>query len=490
MLEDSYNHIERLDDGRVLLKELDGSGSHLDSFVATIEVDEAGALILHSQVSLSSSEPLIVIRGIERGEFEVTENGSQFVVSASLNYNRQIRKQWTFDASSVQHVTFIGSNGADFFRNRTSLKVRAYGHAGNDVLVGGGGVDVLIGGANDDLLYGGPGADELYGGPGLDSLFAGLGLDPETMLGGPGSDRFLTGIPATSVLSPEMTDYSPENDGDARINFLSGVDDSGKADNKDDDVTAGNWTIEEVQIVDQAFSSLVARTNNTALLDLGDRRLNFVRHGEKSSSDNADASMPDVATFRIRMFDNAFTDANGRLYDVDQDGRIGFGELPRTLQTVIHEIGHFWDNIDTERWKNFLEGEDPSNPRWLAKEADGYTEGWNNFSNNPWLLDANGLPELDANGAFIPIRDTRDSRGWWFRNDLETSFARMYGHTNPLEDFATSFAAVFLGSEYAGENYDTNDSDGQSGQADGAGQDSSSISFQAKFINDWLDSLA
>jgi Ca2+-binding RTX toxin-like protein len=72
--------------------------------------------------------------------------------------------------AAVSRVTFHGGDGDDQFRNTTRINVRAYGGAGNDVLVGGAGNDILGGGAGNDVLVGGAGADTLNGGAGADTI--------------------------------------------------------------------------------------------------------------------------------------------------------------------------------------------------------------------------------------------------------------------------------------------------------------------------------
>ncbi|MGY0781485.1 DUF4347 domain-containing protein [Azospirillum argentinense] len=62
------------------------------------------------------------------------------------------------------------------------------GGAGNDTLFGEGDTDTIYGGAGDDSMDGGQGNDLLYGGDGNDTLIGGIGHD--TMEGGAGADVF------------------------------------------------------------------------------------------------------------------------------------------------------------------------------------------------------------------------------------------------------------------------------------------------------------
>jgi Ca2+-binding RTX toxin-like protein len=65
----------------------------------------------------------------------------------------------------------VGEDGDDELWGGTEAD-RAYGGAGNDLLVGEEGDDGLFGGGDDDRLFGGLGADVLAGEAGRDRLVA------------------------------------------------------------------------------------------------------------------------------------------------------------------------------------------------------------------------------------------------------------------------------------------------------------------------------
>ncbi len=101
----------------------------------------------------------------------------------------------TFSQSSISGVRFLAFDGDDFFQNATSVNSFAYGHWGNDRLMGGSNVDrfqgglgddVLIGGNSNDLLNGNSGDDILDGQWGNDWIFGSTGIDQ--ILGGDGHD--------------------------------------------------------------------------------------------------------------------------------------------------------------------------------------------------------------------------------------------------------------------------------------------------------------
>ena len=107
----------------------------------------------------------------------------------------------SFARSSVTEVMFTARGGNDWMRNDTDVRVRAFGQAGSDTLLGGSGNDVLNGGPDADILYGYGGADRIlalsgddtvYGGGGSDNLNGGDGND--NLQGEDGNDTILGGI--------------------------------------------------------------------------------------------------------------------------------------------------------------------------------------------------------------------------------------------------------------------------------------------------------
>jgi Ca2+-binding RTX toxin-like protein len=97
-------------------------------------------------------------------------------------------------------IHFYGYAGNDAMYNfANSLRLNAYGHAGDDVLVGAALNDRLDGGDGSDRLYGYSGNDVLLGGNGRDFLFGMTGNDVlnggddgavDYMNGGAGNDWF------------------------------------------------------------------------------------------------------------------------------------------------------------------------------------------------------------------------------------------------------------------------------------------------------------
>ena len=60
----------------------------------------------------------------------------------------------SFLASTVNSISFNGTDGDDSFENQTNIAAVISGGNGNDTLIGGGGVDDVTGGSGNDFLYG------------------------------------------------------------------------------------------------------------------------------------------------------------------------------------------------------------------------------------------------------------------------------------------------------------------------------------------------
>ncbi len=150
--------------------------------------------------TVSVSGGALMINGTNQADtVEVRMENSQMVVLD----NSEVK--WR---GAPKLIFFMGRDGDDVFRNNTDKASFAYGHAGNDTLVGGSNIDRLVGGSGDDTVSGGSGNDHVYGdataggdfyntydsrpgqwgndrvygGPGINSMYGGGGND--TMYGG------------------------------------------------------------------------------------------------------------------------------------------------------------------------------------------------------------------------------------------------------------------------------------------------------------------
>ena len=318
-----------------------------------------------------------------------------------------------------------GDSGVDYL----------YGGGGNDTLEGGGDADRLYGGHGDDTLRGGAGGDRLYGQVGNDNLYGESGNDflyghggndglaggtgTDTVRGYEGADRFLviTNAAGQPVSDTIVDLFTAE---DAKVNFVNGV---------TNDVLLGSniglsrayaksWSDGEIEQVDHALESLVDMSNHTELLKKSNgAEVTFVRQGTVRSI-NADGSLGPINRTvggwngggPIAIVNNRFNDGENEV-----------------VRTVFHELGHNWDDATENAFVPLFRN----------------VGDWTQFSSNP-------------GSQWEKARDAGWNT-WYFRNrdsNLD-GFARSYGKMNPLEDYATSFAAYMMaetGRDYFGES--------------------------------------
>jgi hypothetical protein len=112
----------------------------------------------------------------------------------------------------VTEVMFMARGGNDWMRNDTDVRVRAYGQAGADTLLGGSTHDVLNGGPDADILYGYVGADRIIAGAGDDTAYGGVGND--NINGGDGNDNIHAEDGNDTVLGGVGDDYIDTGAGD------------------------------------------------------------------------------------------------------------------------------------------------------------------------------------------------------------------------------------------------------------------------------------
>jgi hypothetical protein len=264
------------------------------------------------------------------------------------------------------------------------------------VVRGGDGNDVITTGNGKDRIFGGSGADTINGQGQDDAIVGGTGKDSIT--GGSGDDRFVDKTWRDSFLFFPVDQWQDtivdRQSNDARIGFRDGDEETVAFGGQNGLYTfaAANWSQAEIETVDSALEVLHRATNNTRLLkkhDGGD--VVFVRQGGNTNSEGGTfnaAAWNDSGT--IHMAAGAFDTAND------------------TRQTAIHEIGHNFD-------------EEFNASTWRA--LSGWTR--DDKSNDP-----NYRRGGDASG------------NWWHLRSA--SFASNYARTNPNEDFAETFASVFM----------------------------------------------
>ncbi len=309
--------------------------------------------------------------------------------------------------------------GNDTIKNNTAARSEIFGGAGHDKIDGGVGDDYLDGGDGNDIINGHNGRDAIVGGAGNDIV-----------RGGTGADRFLLMENARGEYDDAVMDLRSWED-DVRVRFdnydgFPGIPGNNGVTNflnnslsalyRQIDILLGSaatWSSEEVYMVDQAFSTMVARTGNNALLrHPNGSEMTFVQVSNAASYAGMNLPWDSVILLDQTNFSNA----------------------SRLKQTVFHEIGHNFDSSFENPFINkfyTLSGW-TSDPRFVAFQEF--------ISRNPELY---ALAESPINSFGVYY-----GAPWW--HIRETEFARDYGKSHPIEDWATSFAAVLM-------NFDRNE---------------------------------
>jgi hypothetical protein len=309
--------------------------------------------------------------------------------------------------------SLYGGNGND----------KLYGSYGDDVLRGDAGNDLLYGDADNDTLYGGSGNDTLRGGSGNDGLFGGNGYD--TLRGESGADRLVVWDALfTDMAYHQVLDAEPA---DAVVHFK----DRWSSTNESLGSNIGwvraygdTWSAAEIEKVDVAFANLMDQTGNTRLLETSTGgSMTFERVGTvRNETRNADGS------FTLGSVNTSVGGWNTGTSIIFTDNRM-LSSTDEIHRVVYHELAHNWDEASENAFADQF--------RAVA--------GWFRF---PWFnIQSYGYEQaVDGNWS-----------DWWFvnRDSNLDGFARSYGKMNPLEDFATSFAAYMMSQTGRSYNNDT-----------------------------------
>ena len=308
------------------------------------------------------------------------------------------RETDTFDQIEGVMITAMSDVGIRMDASDFTLgSVILIGGSGNDELIGGsqgdqligmGGNDLLIGNAGDDVLTGASGNDRLLGGDGADLLSGGSGNDG--LYGGLGIDRLFGGEGLDRYLwQSEDVSLGFQEAEDVRIVFTNTTSPTTILYNGNLIVYGpANWSDNDVRTVDEALAVLQERTGNNVLLrTAAGSGFTYERLGASTSS---------------------YAAWNRGATQQFADGTFDLGER-WVHQVIFHEVGHNWER---------------ENPNWEDFKA---ISGWT-------LEDMSDNPDYQ-----------RGRVGNWYHL-ADADFARFYGRSNPVEDFATSFAAYFTDS--------------------------------------------
>jgi Ca2+-binding RTX toxin-like protein len=307
---------------------------------------------------------------------------------AIVKFNGQTIQKST---AGLNRIEFRGGNGHDAFYNNTGVRANAYGEAGNDTLMGGAAGDYLVGGADNDYLSGRGGNDTLKGETGHDRLHGGMGND--LIEGGAGHDGMVAGYGYDVMNGGSGADrYIFHKDGGGQMQGVSSEDVQVRFANQN-----SQWTVQEMETADLAFEKLHYRN------------INLLRDSDRNRSMLTFHKVAQNNQFAGRNFDQS----NGTHFIQIADWNESNAQLnAHAVDTVIHEIGHNWDN-ENRYWNNFL-----AISGWTQRVAPG--------TQNQYYAAENG---------------------WAYRRSAHHNnlFASAYARTNPHDDFAVSFAAYFLG---------------------------------------------
>lgn len=333
------------------------------------------------------------------GELQIEGSGSDDQIEVS----QELRTTYVFRFGRLQRAqrefvrVEISGERDRLFDAALVDSIRAEGFGGNDtiindtdipsVLYGNDGNDVLRGGSADDILVGGDDNDSLYGRSGSDVLSG--GRDNDGLFGGEDFDRLYGGSGANrylNVIGASDYLYRPDSN-DAVIEFRRGSYGSTSFGY----FSGGSWSDEQVEVVDMGLRRIHDETGNTRLLKLSDHsRMKFVHKGHLLPG----TGDPAVGGWNYR---NVIYLHHGTFGDTEN-----VNDVLNAQQNVIHEIGHNWDTA----------------------------------AENATINEFRALSGWSADGTE-------------HRADPDTDFARAYGATNAIEDFATCFAAHFMDSDYA-----------------------------------------
>ncbi len=203
-----------------------------------------------------SYDPLtytVTVQGTAAGDIvHVNELGNNVEIVVTGGPTQQ------FFTEDLDLIAFSGGLGNDEFYNYSFVNSNLLGHAGDDILLGGGAEDYIHGGPGadtltgsfgndsiyghdgDDVIDGGDGEDTIYGGNGNDSLTGGIGDDflagdwgddtvyagegDDYVLGFTGQDQLFGGPGADRLYGQFNDDYMEGNDGDDTVRGGPGVD--------------------------------------------------------------------------------------------------------------------------------------------------------------------------------------------------------------------------------------------------------------------------
>ena len=146
------------------------------------------------------------------------QNNDELLVTLQLG---SASESQTVPLDQVERIRFLGRSGNDTFTNFTDVDSAAFGHNGDDVLIGGNGNNWIQGGQGDDHIVGGDRNDNLRGRAGDDTIEAGRRHD--RVFGGSGDDFIVGAAGRDFIQGNEGNDDIFGGNSDDRINGGDGT---------------------------------------------------------------------------------------------------------------------------------------------------------------------------------------------------------------------------------------------------------------------------
>ena len=145
-----------------------------------------------------------------------------------------------FNKSEFERIRFLGRSGNDLFENQTDIDSAAFGHGGNDTLIGGNGHNWIQGGDGNDTIVGGDKNDQLRGRNGNDMIDGGKRHD--RIFGGNGTDEIVGRSGDDFIMGEAGNDFIYAMNGADRIEGGSGSDTIYSGQGNDQVVLSANYS--------------------------------------------------------------------------------------------------------------------------------------------------------------------------------------------------------------------------------------------------------
>lgn len=293
------------------------------------------------------------------------------------------------------HDEMFGGSGNDYMA----------GYTGNDEMYGESGNDTVRGNDGNDRLFGGDGVDKIVGGKGHDALYGGGKSSADKLWGESGRDRFLT--QGTDKIMDGKGIKSREGE-DVQIKFV----------NRNE-----SWSNDEIEVVDRAFAKLFAARNDNDLLrdTYTTQPLTFYQEKMSWGGLNTSNTQKQNSCSVSGPWYNQTETCNYRTKWIRHEISLpewnegSSSKNKNVVSTVIHEIAHNFDD-ESKEFSQF-------------KKVSG------------WVHRPGSKKGLHKGANFSGGKG--EGKGWYRKSNKKTEFARDYGGTNPMEDFATVFELYF-----------------------------------------------